>query len=222
MSSVLWIGDSVASDAAPAVLAALAAAGLPGVDGAWAGRRFVESDGVVPADIFPPLLAGAHADLVIVQLSLWDSPFTIDVQRAALQWFVDLVAPSGAQVLFLTPPPIRPDLIDPGLDRQIAVVRELEAADPEHVRFLDTAPLWGPVVLADIDGDGAPDRKPDLVHICPQGAARFAAWFVEQLSREYHGVTAADPNTWIVGAWGADERYDTPVGACAALATSAG
>ena len=223
VTSVLWIGDSVAADEAPAVLAAFAAAGIPGVDGAWAGRRFVESDGVVPADIFPPLLAEVDGDdLVVVQLSLWDSPFPEDVQRAAFEWFIGLVRPTGAQLLFVTAPPIRPDLVDPGMERQIGIARDLAAADPTHVRVLDTTPLWGAEVDADMDDDGAPDRKPDLVHVCPQGAARFATWLVDQLASAYAGIVTADPMTWAGGDWAGDERYDTPVGACAALPTGAG
>ena len=66
------------------------------------------------------------------------------------------------------------------------------------------------------------DRKPDLVHVCPQGAARFAIWLVAELSARFDGITPATPDAWLGGDWTADERYDTPVGACAALATPTG
>jgi hypothetical protein len=69
----------------------------------------------------------------------------------------------------------------------------------------------------DIDGDGAPDRKPDGVHVCPQGAARFAAWLVGDLGIRFGGIAVAPPDTWVAGDWTSSQRYDTPVGACVAV-----
>ncbi len=46
--------------------------------------------------------------------------------------------------------------------------------------------------------DGAPDRKPDGVHVCPQGAARFADWFAARLAERYDGLATAAPQ-WLSG-----------------------
>jgi lysophospholipase L1-like esterase len=221
VSTVLWVGDSVAGDEAPAVVAALQSAGATVVNGAFEARQLIASDGVNPAELYPPLVAAAHADLVVVQLSFWDSAFPLEQQRSAFAWFHDLVRATGAELVFVTPPPIRADLADPGLLRQIMVAGELVAADP-GTHLLDSVAAWGPELDADIGDDGAPDRKPDGVHVCPQGAARLAAWLVTQLAGMYAGLTPAPPEAWASGPWLTDRHYDTPVGACAALDAGSG
>jgi hypothetical protein len=117
---------------------------------------------------------------------------------------------------------VRADLVDPGMDRQLAIVRDLAATDPDQVSVLDSAEVWGAAAVADMDGDGAPDRKPDLVHVCPQGAARFAAWLVAAVAERSTGLVPAPLEEWVPAGWAADDRYDTPVGACAALSATAG
>jgi hypothetical protein len=152
---------------------------------------------------------------VIVQLMSWDSPFSNDELQVAYTWFASRVRAMGADLVVVTPPPVRSDLVDPGLARQVSVVRDLAATDPQHVVLIDASTLWGTGLVTDIGNDGAPDRKPDGVHVCPQGAARFAVWFTQQLGDRYLGV---DPTTtdWLRGPWTTSPRYDTPVGACAA------
>ena len=218
ISSVLWIGDSVAADMAPALAARLAAAGISMVDGALDGARLVPSDGVDPVPLYDAMMTADPADVVVVQLMSWDSPATTDELRFAYTWFASRVRAMGADLVVVTPPPVRSDLVDPGLDRQIAVVRDLVASDPQHVSLVEATMLWGDSLDIDIGDDGAPDRKPDGVHVCPQGAARFADWFAARLSERFDGLqpTTAD---WSSGPWTTNARYDTPVGACAALAT---
>jgi hypothetical protein len=80
---------------------------------------------------------------------------------------------------------------------------------------LDSSGAWGDVFSLDLGDDGAPDRKPDGVHVCPQGAARFAAWLVGELDRLFDGLSPAPPAVWAAGDWVTDPHYDTPVGACA-------
>ena len=220
---VLWIGDSVAADLAPALGAALGAAGLELVDGAFDGARLVPSDHLEPEQIYPGVVSDAGTvDAVVVELSYWDSPASLDDLRLHLGWFRDLVLGTGADLVIVTPPPVRADLIDPGLQRQLQVAGELVAAAPDRVHLVDSAPVWGSEMRADIDCDGAPDRKPDGVHVCPQGAARFAAWAVDALDAYYDGISPAFPSAWVGGDWTSSRRYDTPVGACAALAPGAG
>jgi hypothetical protein len=153
---------------------------------------------------------------VVVQLMSWDSPFSADELRVAYTWFASRVRAMDADLVVVTPPPLRDDLVEPGLERQVAVARELAAADPEHITLIDASVLWGDTLVIDIGDDGAPDRKPDSVHVCPQGAARFADWFAARLTERYDGLATAAPQ-WLSGPWTTDARYDTPVGACAAL-----
>jgi hypothetical protein len=213
---VLWIGDSVAADMTPAIEARLAAAGVTVHDGALDGARLVPSDGIDTVTLYDEMMTALPADVVVVQLMSWDSPFSTEQLRVAYTWFASRVRAMDADLVVVTPPPLRPDLVEPGLERQIAVARELVAADPEHVTLIDSSVLWGDTLVIDIGDDGAPDRKPDGVHVCPQGAARFADWFAARLAERYDGLATAAPQ-WLSGPWTTDARYDTPVGACAAL-----
>ena len=215
IESVLWIGDSVAADLGPALAARFAAAGITMHDGALDGARLVPSDGIDPVTLYDEMMIAYPADTVIVQLMSWDSPFSSDELQVAYTWFASRVRAMGADLVVVTPPPVRSDLVDPGLARQVSVGSDLAATDPQHVVLIDASTLWGNGLVTDIGNDGAPDRKPDGVHVCPQGAARFAVWFTQQLGDRYLGV---DPTTtdWIRGPWTTSPRYDTPVGACAA------
>jgi peptidoglycan/LPS O-acetylase OafA/YrhL len=216
IGTVLWIGDSVAADMTPAIEARLAAAGVTVHDRALDGARLVPSDGIDTVTLYDEMMTALPADVVVVQLMSWDSPFSTEQLRVAYTWFASRVRAMDADLVVVTPPPLRPDLVEPGLERQIAVARELVAADPEHVTLIDSSVLWGDTLVIDIGDDGAPDRKPDGVHVCPQGAARFADWFAARLAERYDGLATAAPQ-WLSGPWTTDARYDTPVGACAAL-----
>jgi hypothetical protein len=216
IGTVLWIGDSVAADMTPAIEARLAAAGVTVHDGALDGARLVPSDGIDTVTLYDGMMTALPADVVVVQLMSWDSPFSTEQLRVAYTWFASRVRAMGADLVVVTPPPLRPDLVEPGLERQVSVAQELVAADPEHVTLIDSSVLWGDTLVIDIGDDGAPDRKPDGVHVCPQGAARFADWFAARLAERYDGLATAAPQ-WLSGPWTTDARYDTPVGACAAL-----
>lgn len=213
---ILWIGDSVAADAAPAIGAAFAAVGVVVVDGSFAARRLVSSDGVDAEKLYPPIIADARADVVVVQLSIWDSDHPVDVQRAAFEWFRDVVRFADADLVVVPHPPT-PPAPSPGLASQIRIVEELVAADPDRVMLLDPTPLWGTEVDVDLDDDRVPDRKWDGVHLCPQGAARYATWLVDEVSQRYD-LPPADPAAWLTGPWTTHPTYDTPVGSCALLA----
>jgi peptidoglycan/LPS O-acetylase OafA/YrhL len=216
IGTVLWIGDSVAADMTPAIEARLAAAGVTVHDGALDGARLVPSDGIDTVTLYDEMMTALPADVVVVQLMSWDSPFSTEQLRVAYTWFASRVRAMDADLVVVTPPPLRDDLVEPGLERQVAVARELAAADPEHITLIDASVLWGDTLVIDIGDDGAPDRKPDGVHVCPQGAARFADWFAARLAERYDGLATAAPQ-WLSGPWTTDARYDTPVGACAAL-----
>lgn len=214
---VLWVGDSVANDLAPALGAAFGAAGVPWTNGAGDGVRFTPGGGVDPVELWTRVLDGATFSTVVLHLSYWDSPADLDMLRVSFSWFRDTVVARGARLVIVTPPPVRDDLVDPGLARQIQVAQELVDGSAGAVVLVDSAPLWGPTMAYDIDGDGAPDRKPDGVHVCPQGAARFANWFVAELATRFAGITPQPAAAWAAGPWATDARYDTPAGACVAL-----
>jgi peptidoglycan/LPS O-acetylase OafA/YrhL len=215
ISRVLFLGDSIAFDQQPAIAAAVRAAGLT-----FEGRAF-PAQGVLSekADSWPEYLEVVSTfkpDLVIYQLSVWDLG-PADQQRAAYQRLVELVRGSTSSLLFLGMPPFA--VMDPKstLPQLPAIVQALAAADPGNVRYLPVTDVWGTTYAQDLDKDGVPERKPDGVHMCPSGAARIAAWLVEQLAVAYDGVRPAPVRTWATGAWTNDERYRTPAGICANL-----
>jgi peptidoglycan/LPS O-acetylase OafA/YrhL/lysophospholipase L1-like esterase len=215
ISRVLFLGDSIAYDQQPAIEAAVRAAGL-----AFEGRAF-PAQGVLSerADSWPEyvdVISSFKPDLVIYQLSVWDLG-PVDQQRAAYQRLVELVRGTRSSLLFLGMPPFA--VMDPKstLPQLPAIVEALAAADPGTVRFLPVSGAWGATYAQDLEKDGVPERKPDGVHMCPSGAARIAAWLVEQLAVAYDGVRPAPVRSWVSGPWTTDERFRSPVGICANL-----
>jgi hypothetical protein len=101
------------------------------------------------------------------------------------------------------------------LDRLAGVARDTAAASDGRIVFIDTSAAWVSPPVLDSNGDGAPERKRDLIHVCPAGAANFAAWLTTELDTRFDGLTPVDPTTWASGEWVTDPRYDQPVGACA-------
>ncbi len=75
LSSVLWMGDSVAWDAGPGIEAALAAAGVQVETAAYVGTGVVPNRSVDPLQLFLGRLASAPRDLALFQLSGWDLEF---------------------------------------------------------------------------------------------------------------------------------------------------
>lgn len=103
-ATVLWIGDSVAADMAPAIEARLAAAGVTVHDGALDGARLVPSDGIDPVTLYDEMMTAYPADVVVVQLMSWDSPFSTDDLRVAHTWFASRVRAMGADLVVVTSP----------------------------------------------------------------------------------------------------------------------
>ncbi len=214
---ILWLGDSVAADTYPAVEAAFGAAGIPVIDGSGNGLRFIESPGVYPTELYPPRLDDAQADVVVVQLSLWDRPYAYDEQLLWLSWLDSQVHQRGARVVFVTPPPVAAELDDPGLATLVAAAQHLVDLDPSGTFLLHESDVWGPTMRIDFDGDGVPDRKPDGAHMCPQGAARVALWLTTTLDALFDGYDVPPLAMWAAGDWSSNSRYDIPPGACQAL-----
>ena len=88
----MWTGDSIAYDLAPAVAAALAAAGLRADDSSFPGTRLIpEGGGTSLLDTLAERLTAKPVDVVVMQLSVWDSEQDADEQYAALTALRDLV-----------------------------------------------------------------------------------------------------------------------------------
>ncbi len=217
ITDVLWAGDSVAFDMGPGVEAGLADAGL-GIDtsGAYYGTAVTKDDEALRlAAILPQKLAIQPADTVVMLISTWDTLADSDTYRAALVELTDALERAGVErMIIVSSPPVAAADTDAELDRLSAVAAEL-AADDERIWFIDGAGAWADPPVLDANGDGAPERKRDLIHVCPAGAASFGAWLATELGTAFDGLAPVDPARWAGGPWTTDPRYDVPVGSCA-------
>jgi peptidoglycan/LPS O-acetylase OafA/YrhL len=219
--TVLWDGDSLAYDEAPAVVAALQAAGVTVVDISNVGQRLTPyDDGRDPLERFNEGFDAAPAnqpvDLVVHQLTVWDASADPASQLVALENLAALTAARGARLVLVTAPVVTPELAAPRTDDLVASARRLADASDGQVVVLDQSGVLGDEFVEDLDGDGVPERKPDGVHVCPSGAARVAAWLVQELAMRFDGVDAVLPSAWVEGVWAQDSRFDDPPGACMA------
>lgn len=214
VESIIWSGDSGAFEEAPALSAALAATGV--------SMRFAgyPGTGIAPQpkrwSVFVQPVLDHRPDVVIFQLSGWDSHFSLDEQRNAFDTYTDAVLGTGAAMVFVAPPPVDTSHVRYNVTVMLALAKQLAQARPHDVVVLDSLSFWGQFAY-DIEGDGIPDRKPDGTHLCPQGAAKYANWLTAQLAEYFDGIDPAPPADWASGPWTTDQRYDNPLGACVAL-----
>jgi lysophospholipase L1-like esterase len=218
--SVLFMGDSIAYDLAPAVVVGLESAGLEVATYTFAGvslsgDAYLADGETWLEDRITQTLEESHASVVIWQLSVWDLPEQLDLNRLAHTRFVDLALPGRIAVIFVTAPPLDADAYPwwsedwTGLDD---IVGGLADDRPGRVLVADASPAWGDQ-FAERGRDGLPLRKPDGVHVCPHGATIFADFLAHWLDDYFAGVTPSDPSGWSRD-WWTDTRYDLPPESC--------
>ena len=218
VTSIYYLGDSVAYDMWPAIEAELNAAKVTVHSGAFGGV------GIVPTDVNKtPLQSLAieldfyATDLLILQLSVWDAQQDDDKQRAA---FVDLarfVADRNLRLAFVSFPSIAAERSGPGQVSLEDKARAIAEQSDGSIIYLDQRSVLSDVFTLDIDGDGNPERKRDGIHVCPTGALRSAQWLIQELSTRFEGIVPPIDDSWVTGEWAKDSRYDSPPGACAPL-----
>ncbi len=215
ISSAIWAGDSVAFDLAPAVDVALTDAGLTMGAGSYPGIRLLgPDDSLRLTSQLDDRIVAASADTVLIVVSTWDTDVDDEDYAAGLVELADLL-PSDGQLIVVSSPPTGEDDVNVELDRLAAVAAEVAEGSGGHIVFLDAGDVWAEPAVLDANGDGAPERKRDLIHVCPAGAANFAAWLATTLDAGFDGLDPVDPSQWAGGEWVSDPRYDVPVGACA-------
>ena len=173
--------------------------------------------------LWPALVTETRPDVVLVMVGPWDVR-TLDVDGHPLapgipgwwQWYepqvfdaVRLLTAGGARLLWVG----APFLADPDTDARI------DALD-EELQEVTTAAAqtWidGATALAGPDGGYAEAvpafagtlvrlRKPDGVHLCPDGAVRVAEPVAAAIAAEWQ-VTPGPG--WEAGPWRRDARYD--------------
>jgi hypothetical protein len=218
VSSLYYLGDSVAYDMWPAIEAELNAANITVHSGAFGGVGIVPTDlNTTPLQSLAVELDRYNSDLLILQLSVWDAQQDDDQQQVALNDLAKFVADQNLRLVFVSFPSIADDRSEPGQisleDKARAVANQSDGS----IIYLDQRSVLGDVFTLDIDGDGNPERKRDGIHVCPTGALRSAQWLIAELSTRFNGITPPADDSWATGDWANDSRYDSPPGACAPL-----
>ncbi|MFB8763861.1 SGNH/GDSL hydrolase family protein [Nocardiopsis alba] len=201
VSEVLLLGDSIAVGQSLPLAAALEEAGvgftsLAAEGGGNVVGPFSEENWRTLSD----RIGSASPDLVVYQLTTYDWG-TRDEQSDGYGRLLETVSGEGADLVFVTMPPIRPDdFYEPhmeDLERASGVAREVAESSSGQATVLDATDVWGSEYLQ--EREGLPDRSPDGIHTCPQGAARFTVWILDALAELYPGFSAPDPATWAEG-----------------------
>ncbi|HEX6340173.1 SGNH/GDSL hydrolase family protein [Umezawaea sp.] len=208
---LLWMGDSVAAGEAVPLAAAAKAGGLALESMASEGGGNVSGIPDLTTATWDRLteeLRSFAPTVVVYQVSTFDWG-TEQEQRAAYGRLLETVSAAGAELVFTTVPPIRvDDFYAPHVEelrRTTAVARAVADGSGGRAAVLDSAAVWGPTYQQDRDGER--DRHPDGVHTCPQGAARFTTWLLEELARLVPGFTPAEPEVWANTGWAGDPAF---------------
>ena len=227
--TVLVVGDSGMADLQPALAAVYGAMGTRRVVLA-AGPGF----GITRPEIDWRLIWGdlveAHRpDVVVVMFGGWDLPWFRKNGATAYATLVDeavrVLTARGARVHWLSmlPGGATPDRpVDP-IFAQVAARHPGTVVyhDPEAVLRTGTdatgAPAYGRVRT--IDGTRLLVRKPDVWHLCPEGAVLVAGAVVAHQTQLGWGPAA--PTDWTGGPWRRDPAYNDPVGGCDARSAGA-
>jgi len=205
LSRVILVGDSVAQGHGLAIGAALGAAGVEFHSMASDGGGTVvgPTSDQLWAEL-PERLRTAKPSTVIYQITSYDWG-TEPKQKAAYERLLKTVRGVGAKLVVVTMPPIKPDDFYAGhmdeLARAPKVARKVVGDDV----FLDANAVWGDTYQR--MHDGKVDRSTDGVHTCPQGAARFTAWLLNELATMYPGFTPPAAGKWANTGWSGDKHF---------------
>ncbi|AOS61932.1 SGNH/GDSL hydrolase family protein [Actinoalloteichus hymeniacidonis] len=211
--TVLLIGDSIAEGAALPLTEAFAQAGarfqsLAAVGGGNVVGPFAEENWAE----LPTEIAEADADVVLYQLTTYDWG-TREEQEAGYERLSTTVTEADAELIFVTAPPIRPDdFYEPhmaDLERAPEAARAVAQRSEGRAIVLDAQEVWG-AEYSEVR-EGKPDRNPDGIHLCPQGAARHAQWLLTELADRYPTFAPPPAEEWANSGWSGDDHF----GACA-------
>ena len=218
VSSLYYLGDSVAYDMWPAIGAILSAANVTAFSGAFGGAGIVPTaENTTPLESLAAELDQHNSDVLVLQLSLWDAEQSDTDQQNALNNLARFVEQRQLQLVILSFPSIAPERSEPGQDQFESKAQALAQNSNGLIAYFDQSSVLGDVFMVDINGDGNPERKRDGLHVCPTGALRSAQWLIAELSARFEGITPPIDNSWVTGEWAKDSRYDSPPGACAPL-----
>jgi hypothetical protein len=213
---VLVLGDGVVHDVVPALEAVLAETDATVIAYPAFGMGLARPESSFDWRAgWSGAMHDVSPDVVVVHLGYWDVPEAGLVDgagaeawttsyRAAVVEAAELLTATGARVIWIGAPWFA-DRSVPGVRRLNHVYREV-AANLEHVQFVDVARRLSGSADEYRERDGTDVmRKPDGVHLCPDGAAIVAVAVAAKL-----GVPA--PIGWESSGWRSDPRYFTAQG----------
>lgn len=208
-STVLLLGDSVAMGQAVPLIEAFAASGVHFRSlASVGGGNVVGPFSAQNWKKLPEQIATARPSVVIYQITTYDWG-TPRQQEAAYRRLLTTVAATGAKLIFVSMPPIKPDAFYRPHMSELATAPQaaesVAASSSGKAVFLDATPVWGPAYQR--SRNGKPDRSTDGIHTCPQGAARFAKWLLDALAKHYPGFTPAAPQSWANTGWTSDKTF---------------
>lgn len=230
---VLLVGDGVMFDAAPSLAAAFASTGRANVtDGSRWGMGLTQDGGWGWPSQWKSLVAAVHPHVVVVMLGKWDlDAAEVGGQRLApgteawASWYrtqVDaalaILSGGGAEVVWLGMAPEATPGTRPATAALNTVLRQAIEGWP-GAAFVDTLALLGDAsgdytTTAPSAGGALTLRKPDGVHLCPDGASRLGWAAVTSVAAEPRLTPEAG---WEAGPWRRDSRYYwAPGGGCPA------
>jgi hypothetical protein len=222
---VLLLGDGVMWDAAPALTAAFGRLGPTHIDTrAYWGFGLTRPDWQDWPGLWPSLMLDDHPDVVLVSIGTHDAePRRVgDEVRAPgqpdwQQWYgglatsaMEMLTADGARVYWGTmlPSPVAAvEEFGRGLDSVLTSVATSVATSRHGATMVATATaLSVDGAYTDVD-PAAPShrwRKPDGVHLCAAGAARFAEAYVAAVASDMRRPPVA---LSVPAEWTADPRY---------------
>lgn len=224
VTRILFAGDSLMDEIHAAVTAAL---------GDSSETRFLLSPRLIRNDaqelIWQTTLDDFNPDVVVVMLSHWERlvvgaqrPEDIDdvdaYTRLLAVPFAEFVADNGAELVWLSAPPLR----DPVATSVYAVLNEAYRSAADAVpaaRFVEIGPALtggaGAYTDSLVNSAGATERvrNTDGIHLCPGGAVLVAEAVLGPLAEVADATAAAD---WQNGSWRTEAPFDKP-GECPAL-----
>lgn len=209
MSTVLFIGDSVAVGQSLPLAAAFEQTGVEFRSlASEGGGNVVGPFSEEHWETLPEEISSASPDVVVHQLTTYDWG-TREEQLDGYEQLLSTVTENEAELVLVTMPPIEPDdFYAPHMDdleRTPQIAREIAEGSDGEATVLDATEVWGEEYAQ--DRDGMPDRNPDGVHTCPQGAARFTHWLLDELAELYPDFTPPEAEAWADDDWTADEHF---------------
>lgn len=208
VSPLLFLGDSVAAGQALPLGQAMAESGAYFVnETSTGGGNVVGPNAQAQWEDLPERLEEAEGGVVVYQLTSYDWG-TPDEQREAYENLAEAASEVNADLILVSMPPIEPDEFYADHMDELATAAETAqdlAAEDETVEFLDATAVWGTAYSREHDGEI--DRSDDGIHTCPQGAARFTSWLLDELADLYPGFEPADPDQWANTGWASDDTF---------------